>query len=67
MVQRFQVETIDTFIEASPVSLQKENAYGKEVCYHNILSHLEKTGICIGRYYGSLKVNYQELRLCLMM
>lgn len=56
-VAPIQVEAIDTFTEASPVSLQKENTYDKEVCYHNSLSHLGKTGMCTGRHCGSLEVD----------
>lgn len=60
-----QVETMDTFTEAPPVSSQRENTDDKEVCYHNSLSHLEKTGICTGTHCGSSEVdNTDDERFC---
>lgn len=52
-----QVETMDTFTEAPPVSLQRENTDDKEVCYHDSLSHLEKTGMNTATHFGSLEVD----------
>lgn len=56
-VTPIQVETMDTFTEAPPVSLQRENTDGKEVCYHDSLSHLGKTGMCTGTHCGSSEVD----------
>lgn len=56
-VAPIQVETMDSFTEASPVSLQRENTDDKEVCYHDSLCHLEKTGMCTATHFGSSEVD----------